>query len=27
MESFVERSQGIGKYLEGQFKSMENMYD
>jgi flagellar hook-associated protein 2 len=27
MESFVEKSQGIGKYLEGQFKSMENMYD
>jgi flagellar hook-associated protein 2 len=27
MESFVERSQGIGKYLEGQFKSMQNMYD
>jgi flagellar hook-associated protein 2 len=27
MESFVERSQGIGKYLEGQFKSMQSMYD
>jgi flagellar hook-associated protein 2 len=27
MESFVEKSQGIGKYLEGQFKSMQNMYD
>jgi flagellar hook-associated protein 2 len=27
MESFVEKSQGIGKYLEGQFKSMQSMYD
>ena len=27
LESFVEKSRGIGKYLEGQFKSMQNMYD
>ena len=27
MESFVEKSQGIGKYLEGQFKAMQNAND
>ena len=27
MEAFVERTQGIGDYLEGQFEAMNKMYD
>jgi flagellar capping protein FliD len=26
MESFVQKSNGIGDYLKGQFEAMENMY-
>jgi flagellar capping protein FliD len=26
MESLVQRMDGVGKYLKGQFTAMENMY-
>jgi flagellar capping protein FliD len=26
MESLVQRMEGVGKYLKGQFTAMENMY-